>query len=83
MPRGASCHRCSSADCARSVRSTTASPAADPPVAQIVWYVDGRAWKLVDRPYTARWPLTPGEHLIEARLPDVEGRSGTVRVFVE
>jgi Penicillin-Binding Protein C-terminus Family len=59
------------------------SAVADPPVEQIVWYVDGRACKLVDRPYTARWPLTPGEHVIEARLPKVEGRSGKVRVVVE
>jgi penicillin-binding protein 1C len=55
----------------------------DPPVPQIVWYVDGRAHEVVDHPYTARWTLVPGEHVIEARLPDRDARSGRVRIHVE
>jgi penicillin-binding protein 1C len=55
----------------------------DPPVRQVVWYVDGKPWETADYPYTARWPLTPGEHAIEVRLPSVVGRSGTVHVRVE
>ena len=27
---------------------------------QVVWYVDGKPFQLVDYPYTARWPLAPG-----------------------
>jgi hypothetical protein len=45
--------------------------------------VDGHAYQVTDRPYTARWPLSPGEHVIEARLPNVAAQSGRVKVFVE
>ena len=55
----------------------------DPPVPQVVWYVDGQPFQVVDHPYTARWPLRPGEHWIEARLPAVEARSGRIRISVE
>ena len=55
----------------------------EPPVPQIVWYVDGRAFETADYPYTARWPLVPGDHVIEARLPNLESRTGRVTVHVE
>ncbi len=55
----------------------------DPPVEQLVWYVDGQPFATVDHPFTARWPLAPGEHTIEARLPFGGSRSGRVRVLVE
>ncbi len=55
----------------------------DPPVDQLVWYVDGQPFATVDHPFTARWPLAPGEHTIEARVPFGGGRSGRVRVLVE
>jgi penicillin-binding protein 1C len=55
----------------------------DPPVPQIVWYVDGRAYRVVSHPYTVRWSLTPGEHVIEARLPDRDVRSGRIHLHVE
>ena len=31
----------------------------DPPSEQVVWYVDGAPYELVDHPNTARWQLTP------------------------
>ena len=55
----------------------------EPPVPQVVWYVDGRPFTVADHPYTARWPLTPGDHVIEVRLPNIDVRSGRVRVHVE
>jgi penicillin-binding protein 1C len=55
----------------------------DPPVPQIVWYVDGRAFEVAEYPYTTRWRLTPGDHVFEARLPQVDVRSGRVHVHVE
>jgi penicillin-binding protein 1C len=54
----------------------------DPPVAQVVWYVDGEPFEVSDYPYTARWPLRAGEHRIEARLPYRPERSGPVAVVV-
>ncbi|MCO4746146.1 MAG: transglycosylase domain-containing protein [Proteobacteria bacterium] len=38
-------------------------------VEQVVWYVDGEPWKVVEAPYSARWPVQPGRHTLEARLP--------------
>ena len=55
----------------------------EPAVSQLVWYVDGRPYEVVDPPYTARLRLVPGAHVIEARLPTMASRSGRVRVLVE
>ena len=52
----------------------------DPPVEQVVWYVDDEPFAVVEPPYTARWPLVAGEHVFEARLPWRPERSGPVRV---
>lgn len=65
-------------------RNTLALRAAVAPrLAQLVWYVDGRPVATVEPPYTARWPLAPGEHWIEARAPFSPARSRRVRVVVE
>ena len=53
-------------------------PAAD----QIVWYVDGQPFRVATYPYTARWPLQPGRHTFQARLPSGDARSPTVEVEV-
>ncbi|MCP4900489.1 MAG: hypothetical protein GY906_26290, partial [bacterium] len=54
----------------------------NPPTEQLVWYVDGTPFAVVDYPYTVRWPLTPGRHSIQARLPFVESSSSVVDVLV-
>lgn len=43
--------------------------AVDPPGAEVLWSVNGVPFALVGPPYTVRWPLVPGEHRIEARIP--------------
>ena len=53
-----------------------------PPVEQLVWYVDGTPFAIADHPYTVRWPLTPGRHSIQARLPFSDVRSKSVEVVV-
>lgn len=55
----------------------------DPPVAQVVWVIDGEPFATVDWPYATRWPITPGEHRIEARVPFTTVKSGSVRVTVQ
>jgi penicillin-binding protein 1C len=55
----------------------------DPPVRQVVWYVDGRPYETVDYPYSTRWKLAPGEHTFQVKLPFSEGASGAVRVIVQ
>lgn len=64
-------------------RSTLAlSATVDPPTDQVVWYVDGVPFRVVDYPYTARWPLAPGEHSFQVRLPFRDAASSVVRVTV-
>lgn len=55
----------------------------NPPVRQVVWYVDGRPYETVDYPFTTRWQLQPGEHTFQVKLPFSEGASGAVRVIVQ
>jgi penicillin-binding protein 1C len=57
--------------------------AIDPPVPQVLWLVDGRPYAVVERPYVTRWKLRPGEHVIQARLPNTPVASSPVRVFVD
>lgn len=59
------------------------SAVVDPPAAQVVWYVDGKPWRIVDHPYTTRWPLAPGEHVFRARVPRATASSAAVHVTVE
>lgn len=55
----------------------------DPQVPQVVWVIDGEPFATVDWPYATRWPITPGEHRIEARVPFTTAKSGSVRVTVQ
>jgi len=56
--------------------------ASDPPVEQVVWYVDGAPFEVTEYPYVARWPLQAGIHTFQARLPFSEVRSRAVSVTV-
>ena len=57
--------------------------AIDPPAPQVLWVVDGRPYAVVAHPYVTRWRLRPGEHVIQARLPNTPTASSPVRVFVD
>jgi penicillin-binding protein 1C len=59
------------------------SAVVDPPVEQILWYVDNQPYKLTDYPYTTRWQLTPGKHIIEARVPFTHEHSRPVSIYIE
>jgi len=54
--------------------------AVDPPVEQVVWYVDGAPFAVVEPPYVARWPVVAGEHTFEARVPFRNDRSAAVAI---
>jgi penicillin-binding protein 1C len=54
-----------------------------PHVEQIVWYVDGEPFAVADPDQPTFWPLQPGEHRIQARLPLRPGASRTIKVTVE
>jgi penicillin-binding protein 1C len=56
---------------------------ADPPPKQILWYVDGKPFSLADYPFSTRWPLAPGEHFFQAKLPYTETASPLVRITVQ
>lgn len=55
----------------------------DPPVPQVVWYVDGEPFMVADADQPVYWTLTPGAHQFQARLPLREGASRPVRIVVE
>jgi membrane carboxypeptidase/penicillin-binding protein PbpC len=54
----------------------------DPPTSQIVWYMDGKPFKIVDYPYSARWPMKPGRHTFQARIPYSHAISATITIDV-
>lgn len=55
----------------------------EPASPQVLWMIDGRPFAVADYPYTARWPLAPGEHVIQARLPFTDIASTPVKVLVQ
>src|SRR5205807_698700 len=55
----------------------------DPPVDEVVWYVDGLPVATAAYPYSARWRLQPGEHTFQVRLGSGGGASRRVQVTVE
>jgi penicillin-binding protein 1C len=55
----------------------------DPATDQVIWYVDGKPFQVASYPFTARWPLAPGEHRFQVRLPGTELVSNEVRVWVQ
>jgi penicillin-binding protein 1C len=55
----------------------------DPPVNEVVWYVDGLPVATAAYPYTARWRLQPGEHAFQVRLGSGASASRRVQVTVE
>ena len=54
-----------------------------PCVPQIVWYVDQQPFQLVEYPYGARWRALPGEHTIQARVPNTNIISASIRIVVQ
>lgn len=48
---------------------------------EVLWLVDGREWKRVGPPFSARWPLEPGEHRFEALAGRKRSRGVTITVF--
>jgi penicillin-binding protein 1C len=55
---------------------------ADPAPPELTWYVDGRPWRIAGHPYTVRWPIEPGAHTFQVRIPGQEAASPPVRVSV-
>jgi penicillin-binding protein 1C len=55
----------------------------EPHVEQVVWYVDGEPFAIGDPDTPVLWPMTPGVHRFQVRLPLRKGASRVVRVVVE
>ncbi|MCB1524209.1 MAG: transglycosylase domain-containing protein [Rhodoblastus sp.] len=55
----------------------------EPRVEQIVWYVDGEPFAITDPDKPVYWPMRPGSHRIQARLPLRSGASKAVHVMIE
>lgn len=54
-----------------------------PAMREILWLIDGKPYQLASYPYTVRWSLQPGEHVIQARAPFTAEISKPVRIRVE
>ena len=55
----------------------------EPRVAQVVWYVDGEPFAISDPDQPVFWPIKPGAHRFQLRLPLQDTVSAAVRVVVE
>jgi penicillin-binding protein 1C len=55
----------------------------DPPVPQVVWYVDGEPFAIADPDKPVHWPVEPGAHRFQIRLPLRSGASHPVRIVVD
>jgi penicillin-binding protein 1C len=55
----------------------------EPRVPQVVWYVDGEPFAVTDPDKPVLWPIQPGTHHFQVRLPLRDGSSRPVRVVVE
>jgi penicillin-binding protein 1C len=61
----------------------TLKVAVEPRVPQVVWYVNGEPFAITDPDKPVFWPLQPGTHRFQVRLPLREGVSRPVRIVVE
>jgi len=59
------------------------SAVVEPAVEQLLWYVDNKPYMLAGYPYTTRWQLAPGKHVIQARVPLTHEYSDPVSIYVE
>lgn len=57
--------------------------ATDPPVAQVVWYADGIARQVSPPDQPFHWPIEPGRHAFQVRLPQRPEASAPVTITVE
>jgi penicillin-binding protein 1C len=55
----------------------------EPRVPQVVWYVDGEPFAVTDPDQPVFWPVKPGAHTFQLRLPLQPGASRTINVAVE
>lgn len=54
-----------------------------PRLDQVIWYVDGRPFRVVEYPYSTRWPIAPGVHTFQVRHPSAGFASRAVHVRVQ
>ncbi len=66
-----------------SLNRLTLKARVEPRVEQIVWYVDGEPFAITDPDKPVYWPMKPGAHRIQARLPLQSGASKAVHVTIE
>ena len=53
-----------------------------PAVPEIIWYVDGEPFQKVSYPYTTRWHLRAGSHVLQARFPHADIQSGVIAITI-
>jgi len=69
-------------DTPRAMQTLSLRAKVTPVVPEIIWHVDGKPFTGAPYPYTARWPLTPGIHTIQARFAHADIASEIVTITV-
>jgi len=69
-------------DTPRTLQTVTFRAQVAPQVAHVVWQVDGQPFATTAYPYTVRWPLSPGQHTIQARFAQANIVSDVVTITV-
>ena len=69
-------------DTPRALQTLSLKAEVNPVVPEIVWDVDGKPFTTAAYPYTARWPLTPGMHTIQARFAHADIASTLITIMV-
>ncbi|MFW6245120.1 MAG: transglycosylase domain-containing protein [Fibrobacterota bacterium] len=54
----------------------------EPRASEVVWIVDGKEYSVTKYPYREAWPLSPGEHTFQARIPYTQCVSKVVKIEV-
>lgn len=70
-------------DTPRELSTVRLSAAVQPATEEVVWLVDGAPVARVGYPHEARWPLTPGSHVIRAVMAGGREASAPVRITVD
>lgn len=69
-------------DTPRAMQTLSLHARVDPVVPEIIWHIDGKPFTSASYPYSARWPLIPGTHTIQARFAHANIASEMITITV-
>jgi penicillin-binding protein 1C len=51
-------------------------------ISQVIWYIDGKPFRIAEGQETVRWPIVEGHHVIQALSPSGDARSPEIEITV-